>query len=64
MSGTSMREAAGLRDEIKDLSAYLEGLPEKLRQGGAFAPYEARLDELKKELALAELRELKLSARS
>ncbi|HYO14396.1 MAG TPA: hypothetical protein VE685_14465 [Thermoanaerobaculia bacterium] len=62
MSRASKREAEGLRDEIKDLTAYLEGLPEELRQGGAFAPYEARLDELKRELALAELRELKLSA--
>jgi hypothetical protein len=47
-----------LEAEIKDLSNYLGGLPRELLASGAFSSYEARLNQLKTELAAARLRQL------
>jgi hypothetical protein len=47
--GARFRKEDGLREEIGDLAGYLEGLPLELRAGGAFAGYEARLDDLRAE---------------
>jgi len=50
-----MREPKVIREEIRDLSAYLDELPAKLRDGGAFAAYERRMTELNSELILSQL---------
>lgn len=43
------RNLSVIREEIEDLSHYLDGLPEKLKAGGAFVSYEKRLIQLHRE---------------
>ncbi len=47
----STRESAVIREEITDLIAYLDGLPEHLLGSGAFDAYKLRLQDLDGELA-------------
>lgn len=49
------REPDVIREEIKDLQAYLDGIPSKLRESGAFVAYEHRMADLNKELILSQL---------
>lgn len=58
MSSAAVGDEKSLRAEIQDLSGYIAGLPEALRTSGAFAPYEARLQELQEGLAVRELQNL------
>jgi hypothetical protein len=44
-----------IREEIRDLRLYLEGLPKDLRRGSAFLAYERRLAELSRDLLLLDL---------
>ena len=60
MNNMASAATASLQAEIRDLNSYLDGLPSELRSGGAFSSYEARLEELKRVLASATLKELQL----
>ena len=55
MSETVRRHEELIEEEIRDLSKYLDGLPTALRDSGAFDAYEARLTQLRQELARARL---------
>lgn len=55
MGDTGIRPAGLIRQEISDLTAYLDGVPEALRASGALQSYEARLAELQDELLLSSL---------
>jgi len=46
MSTLDIEKETELTAEIDDLSAYLRGIPAHLRESGAFAPYEMRLQHL------------------
>jgi len=46
MSTLDIEKETELTAEIDDLSAYLRGIPADLRESGAFAPYEVRLQHL------------------
>jgi len=51
----TLRDPAATREELADLLAYLEGLPDEIRRGGAFTAYEQRAGELSRELVLADV---------
>lgn len=55
MGGTGIRPAGLIRQEISDLTEYLDGVPEALRASGALQAYEARLADLQDELLLSSL---------
>lgn len=46
-----------IKEEIRDLEAYLNGLPDELNQNYAFVPYQDRLTQLKDELYYSQLSE-------
>jgi saccharopine dehydrogenase-like NADP-dependent oxidoreductase len=53
MNGTDdSRQSSVIREEISDLSTYLNNLPEATRSSGAFESYELRLIQLHEELSL------------
>lgn len=54
------RTESNLRDEIADLSKYLDGVPEELKTGGAFVGYEDRLRGLQHAVALRRMEALAL----
>jgi hypothetical protein len=49
------RDPAVTREELHDLSSYLDGLPDDVRGTAAFSAYEQRVGELSRELVLAEM---------
>lgn len=55
MTATELRDASIVREEVADLMAYLNGLPEEMRDTGAFLAYEQRVGELSRELVLADM---------
>lgn len=57
MSTVDIENEAELTAEIDDLSAYLRGIPADLRESGAFASYEVRLQHLLETLLTARLRQ-------
>lgn len=50
-----VRDPAVTREELQDLSKYLDGLPDDVRGSAAFSAYEQRVGELSRELVLAEV---------
>ena len=54
-AGRDIRDPAAMREELADLLDYLNGLPDEVRRGGAFAGYEQRAGELSLELVLTEM---------
>jgi len=54
---TKSRQQELIAEEIRELSSYLDGIPEALRTSGAFDSYQARLNLLRQELLVARLRE-------
>lgn len=52
---TELRGAPLAKEELQDLLNYLDGLPNDLRHGGAFAAYEQRVGELSREVILSEM---------
>ncbi len=54
-AGVDVRDPAVVREELSDLVAYLNGLPEEIRQAGAFLSYEQRAAELSRELVLTDM---------
>lgn len=54
---TKSRQQELIAEEIRELSSYLDGIPEALRTSGAFDAYQARLNLLRQELLVARLRE-------
>lgn len=57
MNKTKSRQQELIAEEIRELSSYLDGIPEALRTSGAFNAYQARLNLLRQELLVARLRE-------
>ena len=57
MSTLDIENEAELTAEIDDLSAYLRGIPADLRESGAFAPYEVRLQRLLETLLTLRLKQ-------
>ncbi|SPE30113.1 hypothetical protein SBA6_1210004 [Candidatus Sulfopaludibacter sp. SbA6] len=53
--GGTIRDPAATREELGDLLAYLEGLPDEMRRTGAFTAYEQRAGELSRELVVADM---------
>lgn len=54
-AGGTIRDPAATREELGDLLAYLEGLPDEMRRTGAFTAYEQRAGELSRELVVADM---------
>jgi len=54
---TKSRQQELIAEEMRELSFYLDGIPEALRTSGAFDSYHARLNLLRQELLVARLRE-------
>lgn len=54
---TKSRQQELIAEEMRELSSYLDGIPEALRTSGAFDAYQARLNLLRQELLVARLRE-------
>lgn len=54
-AGADIRDPAIVREELADLLAYLNGLPEEIRRAGAFMSYEQRAGELSRELVLTDM---------
>jgi len=54
-AGVDVRDPAVVREELADLLEYLNGLPEEIRQAGAFVSYEQRAAELSRELVLTDM---------
>jgi len=54
---TKSRQQEVIAEEMRELSSYLDGIPEALRISGAFDSYHARLNLLRQELLVARLRE-------
>lgn len=52
--GNGTREPSIVKEELRDLAAYLDGLPADVRRSAAFQPYEQRAAELNRELILSE----------
>jgi hypothetical protein len=52
---TEVRNASLAKEELQDLLNYLNGLPEDIRHGGAFAAYEERVGELSREVIMGEM---------
>jgi hypothetical protein len=57
MSTLDIENETELTAEIDDLSAYLRGIPVDLRESGAFAPYEVRLQHLLETLLTLRLKQ-------
>lgn len=57
MSTLDIENETELTAEIDDLSAYLRAIPADLRESGAFAPYEVRLQHLLETLLTLRLRQ-------
>jgi len=57
MNKTKSRQQELIVEEMRELSSYLDGIPEALRTSGAFDAYQARLNLLRQELLVARLRE-------
>ena len=57
MSTLDIENETELTAEIDDLSAYLRGIPAGLRESGAFAPYEVRLQHLLETLLTCRLKQ-------
>jgi len=57
MSTLDIENETELTAEIDDLSAYLRGIPADLRESGAFAPYEVRLQHLLETLLTSRLKQ-------
>jgi hypothetical protein len=57
MSTLDIENETELTAEIDDLSAYLRGIPPGLRESGAFAPYEVRLQHLLETLLTSRLKQ-------
>jgi len=53
MNKAKSRQQKLIVEEMRELSSYLDGIPEALRTSGAFDAYQARLNLLGKELLLA-----------
>jgi hypothetical protein len=47
-----LRDPGVVKEELRDLTAYLDGLPEEIRASGGFDSYERRVGELSRELML------------
>jgi hypothetical protein len=56
----SERAETSLREEIADLTDYLDGVPAELKTGGAFVGYEDRLQELQRAVARRRMEALAL----
>jgi hypothetical protein len=54
-TGSDIRDPAAMREELADLSEYLNGLPDEIRRTGAFTAYDQRAGELSRELVLADI---------
>jgi hypothetical protein len=54
--GNGFREPSIVKEELRDLVGYLDGLPAVVRRSAAFLPYEQRAGELSRELILGEMR--------
>lgn len=54
-AGADIRNPAVVREELADLLAYLNGLPDEIRRAGAFISYEQRVGELSRELVLTDM---------
>lgn len=67
-STLDLRDPSVIREELNDLVQYLSGIPDEVRQNGAFASYEQRAAELSRELILSDVSQfaqsLPLPARS
>lgn len=57
MSTLDIENETELTAEIDDLSSYLRGIPPDLRESGAFAPYEVRLQHLLETLLALRLKQ-------
>ena len=57
MNKTKSRQQELIVEEMRELSSYLDGIPEALRTSGAFDAYHARFNLLRQELLVARLRE-------
>jgi|ERR1041385_1796157 hypothetical protein len=57
MNALELQNDSELASEIEDLTAYLRGVPSELRESGAFAPYEARLQQLLENLITSRLKQ-------
>jgi len=57
MNTLDLENETSLTAEIDDLSSYLRGVPVDLRESGAFAPYEVRLQQLLENLLTLRLKQ-------